>query len=73
MQTPFDSETLYRAHELAHARAIHLREEAIDDFWRGADSVLKRSLERSQRTAQRLLHRLRQHAERRGTPLQPGT
>jgi hypothetical protein len=73
MQGPFDSETLYRAHELAHARAARLRDEAIDDFWRGADAVLQRGLGRSQRAAQRLLQRLRQHTAQRSAPLQPGT
>jgi hypothetical protein len=62
MQGPFESETLYLAHELARVRAARLREEAIDDFWRGADTVLRRGLDRSQRAAQRLLHRLRRHA-----------
>lgn len=62
MQGPFDSETLYLAHELARARAERLRDEAIDDFWRGADAVLRRGVGRSQRAATRLLQRLRHHA-----------
>jgi hypothetical protein len=71
MQIPFDSESLALAHELAHARAARLREQAIDDFWRGTDAVLRTGMTRSQRAAQRLLHRLRQHAARRQAPLQP--
>ncbi len=73
MQGPFDSETLYRAHELARARAARLRDEAIDDFWRGADAVVQRGFDRPLRAAQRLLQRLRQHAAQPGAPLQPGT
>jgi hypothetical protein len=61
MQGPFDHETLVLAHDLAHARAARLRGEAIDDFWRAADAVIRRGLDRSQRAAQRLLHRLRHH------------
>jgi hypothetical protein len=67
MQGPFDSETLYRAHELARLQSERLRDEAIDDFWRGADAVLRRGVGRSQRAAARLLQRLRHHAAVRST------
>ncbi len=66
MQGPFDSDTLARLHERAHAWAPRLREEAIDDFWRGADEVLRRGIGSSQRAALRLLQRLRRHESKQG-------
>jgi hypothetical protein len=54
-----------RLHDLALRRAHELRQEAINDFWHGADSVLARGLATAQRSAQRLAHRLAQHRRRR--------
>jgi hypothetical protein len=42
-----------------------LRGEAIDDFWRGANSLLHRGLTRAQRATTRLTHRLQHHDARR--------
>ena len=48
-----------RLHDLAKAEATRLRAEAIDDFWRGADAVWRRSLgAMAQRSAARLRARL---------------
>lgn len=40
--------------DAAKARAARLRAEAVDDFWRGADAALLRTV----RAANRLAHRL---------------
>jgi len=48
-----------RLHDLAKLEAVRLRHEAIDDFWRGADAVWRRSLGAvAQRSATRLRARL---------------
>jgi len=50
-----------RLHEAAHAEALRLRREAIDDFWRGADHLMASATERARRAATRLAHRLSRH------------
>jgi hypothetical protein len=52
---------LNRLHDLALRRAHELRQEAIDDFWHGADAVLTVGLASAQRSAQRLAQRLARH------------
>ena len=74
-QNTSDSIRLALDHERAKARAARLRDEAIDDFWRGADAVLRRSLQSSQdvlaRSTRRLHSRLmRRQAGRPGTLLE---
>jgi hypothetical protein len=54
-----------RLHDLALRRAHELRQEAIHDFWHGADAVLAHGLASARRSAQRLAHRLAQHRRRR--------
>ena len=53
------------AHDAARAAAEHLRREAIDDFWRGANAALQRSLQAGPahlaRSARRLEARLTRH------------
>ena len=60
-----DVATQARLHDLAMAEAIRLRHEAVDDFWRGADAVWQRGLQRAQtsvsRSAARLKARLARH------------
>lgn len=46
-------------HDLARQAAEALRQEAQDDFWRGANAVLERSLDQTGRAARRLAARLR--------------
>ena len=66
-----DAATQARLHDLAKAQAIRLRREAVDDFWRGADAVLQRSLKMGQasveRSAARLKARLARHVHGRST------
>jgi len=54
-----------RQHDAARAQAAQLRDEAIDDFWRGADVALQRSLHEGPalvaRSALRLQARLARH------------
>ena len=47
-----------RIHQLALARAQALRDEAIDDFWRGANAMVVRSSASAYRSAQRLAYAL---------------
>ncbi|HOF51545.1 MAG TPA: hypothetical protein PLL83_08185 [Rhodoferax sp.] len=54
-----DADLQARLHDLAKLEAARLRHEAIDDFWRGADAVWRRSLgAMAQRSAARLRARL---------------
>ncbi|MBK7548228.1 MAG: hypothetical protein IPI20_10540 [Rhodoferax sp.] len=66
-----DAATQTRLHDLAKAEATRLRNEAVDDFWRGADAVLLRSLRAGQasveRSAARLKARLARHVHGRST------
>lgn len=61
-----DTATQDRLYDQALSRAHALRQEAIDDFWRGADAVWQRSLQTgvngARRAAQRLQLRLQRHA-----------
>ena len=56
--------------DAARLRAVELRSEAIDDFWRGANAVLQRGLQdgpaRAARAARRLQARLARHGLHRG-------
>ncbi len=66
-----DAATQARLHDLAKTQAIRLRNQAVDDFWRGADAVLQRSLKTGQaaveRSAARLKARLARHVHGRST------
>ena len=64
MTAPPDTDSLIRLHDAARAEAVRLREEAVDDFWRGANEVLLRGMSQAQRAAVRLALRLRHHAAR---------
>jgi hypothetical protein len=56
-------------HDQALRQAQTLRDEAIDDFWRGANAALRGRLSGVQRAAVRLSHRLQRHQQlRSGTP-----
>lgn len=58
-----------RVHDLAKDHACQLRQEAVDDFWRGADAVWQRGLQSGQaaleRSATRLQARLVRHTSAR--------
>lgn len=62
-----DAAELLRLHEQARRRAVVLREEAIDEFWRGANGVLWAQLSSARRAAVRLAQRLQHHRHLRGT------
>jgi len=68
-QHPYDNATLARLHDQAKLEAVRLRDEAVDDFWRGADAVWQRSLQGGQalaeRSAARLQARLARHVRER--------
>jgi hypothetical protein len=53
---------LQRIHDQAKRQAEALREAAVDDFWRGADAVLARTLAGASRSAERLRHALARKA-----------
>jgi hypothetical protein len=61
MNHAIDLRELDRLHDQAHRLAPQLRDEAIDDFWRGANDLLQHGLSRAQRAATRLAHRLQHH------------
>jgi hypothetical protein len=65
MNYRIDPRELNRLHDEAHRLAPLLRDEAIDDFWRGANDLLHRGLSHAQRAASRLGHRLQHHAAHR--------
>ena len=60
-----DAATQARLHDLAKGVAVRLRDEAVDDFWRGADAVWQRSRETRQARAQRSAARLQARLARR--------
>lgn len=60
---------LNRLHEQALLQAPRLRDEAIDEFWRGANAVLWARLSTAQRAATRLTQRLRRHHQLRADTL----
>ena len=66
-----DPATQARLHDEARAAAVRLRQQAMDDFWRGADAAYQRGLNRGSalvaRSAQRLQARLVRHRLARGT------
>lgn len=70
-----DTNTQARIHDLARDHATQLRQEAVDDFWRGADAVWQRGLQTGQaaleRSATRLQARLARHARTRGGRIIP--
>lgn len=56
--------TRTRLHAQARAEVHHLRAEAADEFWRGANAVWQRSQALAQRSAARLQARLARRAHR---------
>lgn len=54
-----------RLHDEALQQAPQLRQQAIDEFWRGLNAALWGSLSAVQRAATRLSHRLQQHQQQR--------
>jgi hypothetical protein len=62
-----------RLHDQARVAATRLRQEAVDDFWRGADAAWQRVAQGSQalaqRSATRLRARLARHAQVRAAQL----
>ena len=64
-QNTSDSIRLALDHERAKARAARLRDEAIDDFWRGADAMLRRSFQSGQDVLARSTRRLHSRLMRR--------
>jgi hypothetical protein len=61
----FRPDELNRLHDAARERALQLRREAIDDFWRAADGLLADAVINSHRIADRLAASMRRHAQRR--------
>lgn len=70
-----DTTTQARIHDRAKDQATQLRQEAVDDFWRGADAAWRRGLQTGQaaleRSATRLQARLVRHARARGGRITP--
>ena len=58
---------LNRLHDQARCRAGTLRDEAIDEFWRGVNAALWGQLSSARRAATRLSQRLQRHRQLRGT------
>jgi len=58
---------LNRLHDAARRRAVTLRGEAIDEFWRGVNAALWGQLSSARRAATRLSQRLQHHQRLRGT------
>jgi len=58
---------LNRLHDEARRRAVSLRDEAIDEVWRGVNATLWAQLSSARRAATRLSQRLQQHRRLRGT------
>lgn len=66
------ADDLNRLHEAALHRAGKLRDEAIDDFWRGVNAALWGRLSGASRAATRFTQRLQHHRQLRGaTPARP--
>jgi hypothetical protein len=68
MALPTPADTLRnRLHDQARTAATRLRQEAVDDFWRGADAAWARVAQGSQalalRSATRLRARLARHTQ----------
>jgi hypothetical protein len=63
----YTPEELDRLHDRARAEAHALRQQAIADFWRGADGLLASAVTHAERSATRLASRLRRRAGARGT------
>jgi hypothetical protein len=61
--THLSAAELNRLHDQARHRAVALRIEAIDDFWRGANAVLWAQLSSARRAATRLSQRLQHHQQ----------
>jgi hypothetical protein len=58
---------LNRLHDEARQRAVTLRDEAIDEFWRGVNATLWAQLSSARRAAVRLAQRRQHHQQLRGT------
>jgi len=56
-----NAQQLNRLHDEARQPARQLRDEAIDEFWRGANAALWSQLSSARRAATRLSHRLQHH------------
>lgn len=54
---------LNRLHDQARQSAYQLRDEAIDEFWRGANAALWSQLSSARRAATRLSQRLQRHQQ----------
>ncbi|TXT40913.1 MAG: hypothetical protein FD135_815 [Comamonadaceae bacterium] len=67
-----DAVNQHRLHDLAKAEAERLRNEAVDDFWRGANALWQRGQTTAQRSASRLQARLARRAQRHITPSSTG-
>jgi hypothetical protein len=61
----YDADQWNLLHDAARARAQALRDEAIEGFWHSTGVALARGVSASQRAANRLAARLRQHAKQR--------
>jgi hypothetical protein len=61
----YDADQWNLLHDAARARAQALRDEAIAGFWHSTGAALASGVTASQRAANRLAARLRQHAKRR--------
>jgi hypothetical protein len=59
---------LNRLHDRAHAEALALRAQAMDDFWRGADALLGSAAQRVERSARRLGQAWRRHRDPTAAP-----
>ncbi|MBS1176962.1 MAG: hypothetical protein H6R06_1374 [Proteobacteria bacterium] len=57
---------LNRLHDEARCRAGTLRDEAIDEFWRGVNAALWGQLSSARRAGARLSQRLQRHQRLRG-------
>ena len=60
-----ETTALAQLHDQARREARRLRREALDDFWRGANTVWERSLAGGQALAQRSASRLQARLARR--------
>ena len=56
-----------RLHDEALRQAPLLRQQAIDDVWRGLNAALWGRLSAARRAATRLSHRMQQHQRQRGS------
>lgn len=65
---PLAPAELNRLHDQARRLAHELRREAVEDFWRGADTAFAATLGTAQRSALRLAQRLARHRRSRPSP-----